>query len=106
MKKKKKKNFKNIFKLKKQIQRIDPKADKVEVKIDKSDQQSFETLIKVHIPPHKNLIAIKRDKSLKLSIEKSKQAIIKQVQKVKSKRDKQDFRKLKKARNMALSLTG
>lgn len=82
MKKRKIHKAKEVFKVKNQIYKIAPYANDVDIKIDKTDNGKFESLIRVHIPPKKNLIAVKKDKCLKVSLEKSRQAIIKQVKKV------------------------
>ncbi len=86
MKKRKIHKAKEVFKIKNQIYKVAPYANDVDVKIDKTDNGKFESLIRVHIPPKKSLIAVKKDKCLKVSLEKSRQAIIKQVKKVKEKK--------------------
>jgi len=88
MKNKKVHKAREAFKIKNQILKIVPTAKDIDVKIDKVDPSSFETLIKVYIPPQKKLVALKKDKSLKLSIEKSRQAILRQIQKIKTKRER------------------
>jgi len=88
MKKIKKHKEEEFFKIKNQIYKIAPDANDIDIKIDRYDKARFESFIRVHIPPRKNLIAIKKDKSLNVSLEKSCKAIIKQVKKVKGKKKK------------------
>ena len=79
---------KEVFKVKNKIYKIAKAADEVEVQIDKTEKGEYESLIRVHIPPRKNIIAIKKSDSLKSSLEKSTQAAIKQVQRIKNKNKK------------------
>ncbi len=86
MKKQKIHKAREIFKIKNQIYKIAPYADDVDIKIDKVENGNFESLIRVHIPNKKSLIAVKKDKSLHNSLEKSRQAILKQVKRIKNKK--------------------
>ena len=85
MKKKKLRKSKEIIRKKLKLKEKFPQAADVNIKIDKNDQGDFESMIRVHIPPRKRLLAFKTDKSFSGSLDKSYQAIIRQVQKVKSK---------------------
>ncbi len=83
MKKKKLRKFKEIARVKNNIYRMFPHANDVTVKIDEVGGK-YESLIKVHIPPKKNLIAFKADNSFKGSLEKSYHAMVRQIHKVKT----------------------
>jgi ribosome-associated translation inhibitor RaiA len=73
-------------KLKRKIHRTIPNAGEVELKVDKNQSDQYETHVSVRIPPRQTLIASKKDKSLKVSLEKTKQAILRQLQKLKTRR--------------------
>ncbi len=87
----KKRNFHkaNIaLKIREQILKMAPYANEVDIKVDEDKDGEYESTIKVHIPPKKSLIAIKKDECFRSSLEKSRQAILKQVKKIKEKRKK------------------
>lgn len=86
MKKDKIHKAKEVFKIKNQIFKVAPYANDVDIKIDRAENGKFESLIRVHIPPRKSLIAVKKDKCIRTCLEKSRQAIIKQVKRIHEKR--------------------
>ena len=73
---------KEVFKIKNQIYKVAPHTSDIDVQFKRLAGGEYESLIKVHIPHKKNIVAVKRDASLQASIEKSKQAITKQIEKV------------------------
>lgn len=75
-----------VFKIKNQIFKILPYAKDVDVKIERMDEDLFQTAIKVEIPHHPPLFAAKSAESLKVCLEKNRQAILKQIDKVKNRR--------------------
>lgn len=85
---KKKVNYQSseVFDIKNQIAKKVPKAKEIDVRIERADSGKYETLIRLHIPPKKRLFAVKRDESVRLALEKSKQAIFRQLDKVKNKK--------------------
>ena len=86
MKKGKVHKAREIFKIKNQIFNKLPYAKDVDIRIDRTEGGGYESHIKLHIPPKKHLLATKKDESLKQALEKSKQAILRQIDKVKMKR--------------------
>ncbi|MFT6631304.1 MAG: ribosome-associated translation inhibitor RaiA [Bacteriovoracaceae bacterium] len=77
---------KEVFKIKNNIYKIAPYIKDVDVKLAKTYHGKYESLIRVHIPHKKKLFAAKKDECPKLSLEKSRQAIIKQIKKLKKKK--------------------
>ena len=65
-----------------------PHAKSVQVKVSKLQTGHYKSFIKVCVGDRKSLIAQKVDQDFKKSLERSKLAIFKQVQKVKSRRSK------------------
>lgn len=86
MKKKRFNKAKEVFRIKNHILKLVPYAKDIDIKIDKSETGDYESLIRVHVPPRKKFIAVKRSESLKVSLEKSRQAILRQVKKLKEKK--------------------
>ncbi len=77
------------------IRRIFPESKYVEIKVNK-DQGKYESLIMVKAPK-KRLLAKKSAKNYKASIDKSYEAIVRQIHKVKAKEDK---KRLSKSKNL------
>ena len=86
MKQGKIKNSEEINKTKNHIYKVAPHINNIDVKIEKAGNGKFQSFIRVHIPPKKKLIAIKNGPCLKTSLERSRQAIIRQLNKEKEKK--------------------
>ncbi len=74
-----------IYKAKQQILKVIPFARDIEIKLSK-DGQYFETSAKVKANKRRLFVAVKKDKCLKVSLEKATSSIIKQVSKSKGKK--------------------
>lgn len=92
MKKKKKYNNCDIYKIKNHIKRIFPHVNKVDVKVNKLSNGEFKSLIRVIAPRGKELIAQKKDENVKRCLERSHLAIIKQIHKIKTKWERTESR--------------
>lgn len=68
--------------------RIFPKATDVTVKVEKDEAGYYESLIRVHGPQKKNLIAVKKASNYQESLGRSHQAIINQIHKLKQKKNR------------------
>lgn len=86
MKKNKFNKVREIFKIKNQIYKKMPYVNDIDIKIDKAENGQYESLIRLNLAPRKRLIAVKREKSISLALEKSKQAILRQLEKVRRKK--------------------
>jgi ribosome-associated translation inhibitor RaiA len=74
-----------IERVKEHISRIFPHANSVDVKVDKVPKKGFRSLIEVRAPQKKRLVALKTDRDIKKSLEKSHLAIVRQIHKLKTK---------------------
>ncbi len=74
-----------IERVKEHISKMFPHANSVDVKVEEVPKKGFRSLIKVKAPQKKRLIALKTDKDIKKSLEKSHLAIVRQIHKVKTK---------------------
>lgn len=79
---------KRLQMVKEQILKICPNAKSIEVKVEQEENGGFVSMIKVHIPSKKILLAEKRSDVYKKSLDQSLQAIQRQVRKVKTRWDK------------------
>ena len=77
----------DINKVKNHIQRVFPFISKIDVKIQKLPNKKFKSFIRVLAPQRKEFVAHKVDHNPKKSIEKSQMAIMRQVGRIKTKRD-------------------
>lgn len=85
MKKDKKKLEQEVLKIKEKITKVLPNVDEVDIKVNKNEQGAYQSFIKVHIPKRKQLVACKRADNIKRCLEKSHQAISRQIHKAKMK---------------------
>ena len=83
---------KEIFKIKNRITKVLPNANDVDIRIDKNEDGLYESLIKVHVPRKKELIASKQANTIKKCLDKSHQAIARQINKIKKKSHRRKFK--------------
>ena len=74
-----------IDETKEHIHRLFPNATNIDVKIKKDELGHFQSQIMVRVPNHKELVAHKKDPLLKKSLDKTFQAIVSQISKIKNK---------------------
>jgi len=92
MKKKLKAYRARINKTKSDLKKLLPRAKKIDVKVEKIEKD-YEALIRIYIPPKKNLIAYNTSKSLTQSLERSKNTLIRKIKKIESSNLKRHFNK-------------
>lgn len=85
---------KNILEAKKKILKAVPDANKIDINVNQIEPLEYKTKISLVLQNHKNIITVKKDKSLKDSLEKSKHALIKRIKKIKKKKQKLSLKKL------------
>lgn len=80
-----------VSKIKSKIAKVLPNVNDVAIHIDKSEDGLYESFIKVYVPKKKELVASKRAPTIKKCLEKSHQAITRQIHRVKGKRYRNRF---------------
>lgn len=76
-----------IERVKARVRSAAPEAQNIEVKVQKlpqKDQNRYECFIKAHVPPKKEVVARRIARSPFISLEKSRQAVLRQIDKKKS----------------------
>jgi hypothetical protein len=86
-------NNEEIQRVKEHISEVFPHTNRIDVRVDEIPKKGFRSLIKVTAPKKRNIIALKVDKSIKKSLEKSHQAVVKQLHKAKQRVLKKNKRK-------------
>ncbi len=80
-------NNEHINKMKDHIYRIFPHAKHIDVRVDQTPEKKFKTFVRVSVPQRTDLIALKTDQDLRKSLEKSQNAIMRQIRKIKAKQN-------------------
>ena len=75
---------KKVFNVKEHIKRIFPRATKVVIDWRKKPDHKIEAKIEVNIPRNK-IIAVKSDENLKKALDKTSEAVLRQLKKAKNK---------------------
>lgn len=75
-----------IFKIKNNIYKIIPNVEFVDIKVQKSEDHTYESQILIKIGNHKKILAIKTNESIKIALQKSHQAVIRQIKRIKEKK--------------------
>ena len=83
-----KKNLKKVARVKRHINKVFPHANDVDIKVQKLPKEGFKSLIRIKAPKKKTIIAVKIDSDIERSLEKSHQAVVKQIHKLKTKWNK------------------
>jgi ribosome-associated translation inhibitor RaiA len=77
-----------IIKVKKHLRNMIPYVEKIDISTDRDECGSYETMIRIPIAGKSDLFAFKRGASFYESLSKAHQAIIRQVHKIKTKKEK------------------